>query len=61
MRSEIMYTMVWKTFCYDTQVIQVKKLVGLPPHALKLLGAFLRFRRAFAEVITFGGASAHKF
>ena len=38
------------------QVIQVKKLVDS-----NYLGAFLRFRRAFVEVITFGGASAHEF
>ena len=43
------------------QVIRVQKLVGLPPLALELLGVFLRFRRTFAEVITFGGASAHEF
>ena len=31
-----------------------------PPHS-NYLGVFLRFRRAFAEVITFGEASAHEF
>ena len=36
------------------QVIQVQKLVGLPPPTLELLGVF-------AEVITFSGASAHEF
>ena len=30
----------------------------LPPH-LNYLGVFLRFRRTFAEVNTFGGASVH--
>ena len=43
------------------QVIRVQKLVGLPPPALELLGVFLRFRKTFAEVITFSGASAHEF
>ena len=31
-----------------------------PPHS-NYLGGFLRLRRTFAEVITFVGASAHKF
>ena len=43
------------------KVIQVKKLVGLPPPHLNYLGVFLRYIRAFAEVNTFGGASAHEF
>ena len=47
-------------FSLPKQVIQVEKLVGLPPPYSKCLGVYLRFRRAFAEVITFGGASAHK-
>ena len=29
--------------------------------ALELLGVFVRFRRTFAKVITFGGASVHEF
>ena len=41
------------------QVIRVKKLVGLP-HS-NYLHVFFRFGRAFAEVITFVGASAHEF
>ena len=46
---------------FRKQVIRVQKFVGLPPPALELLGVFVRFRRTFAEVITFGGASAHEF
>ena len=42
------------------QVIQVQKLVGLlPPHS-NYLGVFFRFRRTFAEVITFGETSGHE-
>ena len=43
------------------QVIQVKKLVGLPPPHSNYLGVFLRFRRTFTEVITFDKALAHEF
>ena len=43
------------------QVIRVKKLVGLPPPHSNYLDVFLRFRRTFVEVITFGGSSAHEF
>ena len=39
------------------QVIRVQKLVG--PHS-NHMGVFVRFRRTFAEVIAFGGASAHE-
>ena len=42
------------------QVIRVKKLVGLPPPHSNYLHVFFRFRRAFAEVITFVGASSHE-
>ena len=43
----------------EKQVIQFQKLMGLPP--LNYLNIFIRFRRTFAEVITFGEASAHEF
>ena len=43
------------------QVIRVQKLVGLPPPHSNYLEVFLRFRRTFAEVITFGEALAHAF
>ena len=45
----------------NKQVIRVQKLVGLPPPHSNYLRVFLRFRRTFAEVITFGEASAHEF
>ena len=37
------------------------KTCGAAAPALELLGVFVRFRRTFVEVITFGGASAHEF
>ena len=43
------------------QVIRVQKLVGLPPPHSNYLGIFRRFRRTFAEFITFGGVSAQEF
>ena len=43
------------------QVIRVEKLVGLPPPHSNYLDVFFRFKRAFAKVITFVGASAHEF
>ena len=49
--------------CYGVykQVIPVKKNRGAaaPPHS-NYFSIFLRLRRAFAEVITFGGAPAHE-
>ena len=35
--------------------------MGLPPPHSNYLGVFLKFRRTFAEVITFGEATAHEF
>ena len=43
------------------QVIQVQKLVGLPPPHSNYFDVYLRLRRTFAEVIMFGGASVHEF
>ena len=37
------------------------KTCGAAAPTLELLGDYVRFRRTFAEVITFGEASAHEF
>ena len=52
-------TIAWRKI--ETSNSSLKTRGAAAPPALKLLGVFVRFRRTFAEVIMFGGASAHEF
>ena len=56
----VMQNLIMVTCAGETSNSSLKTRGAAAP-TLELLGVFVRFRRTFAEVITFGGASAHEF